>query len=343
VIGVALVVFVIADGVTRMNLAPEGALGRGALVTALVVAWLAWLARSGLRLELPAAVMVGVLAAYSISESYHTVSGVGLGTLLVYTGAYWGQMRLRRDWLPDLALAGLVLAGLVLVAAPAGRPAGGMLNRNMVAGALIALFPAAWVRFGQGRRLAVIVARVALAGAVLVSGSRGAAVGMGLAALGLYGAQMLAIVARPRAKALAWLSAPGGVAALAGLVAIRPATVLVRVEWARRVLAHWWATSPVFGLGPIFRAPLDVSIGSLASDAHSLPLSLLVSAGLAGASVIGLSLAATWSRRWPRYAPWKLATLGAVGVGALFEASHTWWPVGLVAALVLASPEATHA
>ena len=247
--GVALVIFIIADGGTRLNTAPEGAIGRGILVAALVVAWLAWLWRAGIHFQFAGAFLVGVLAAYTISESYWRVGGVGISTWLLYAGMYFAQAHIRRDWHKDMAIAGIILSGLVLMAVPSGPPQGGMLNRNMLAGALVALAPAALsLRAKSG--LAELVKVTAVMAAIALIGSRGAWVAT---AVGLF------VLIRPRRISLAHCyeylgctyavgtfgAVAGGSLALTMLVVIRPVTFFQRFDCAYQVLRQWLATSPI--------------------------------------------------------------------------------------------------
>lgn len=320
-IGVLTTLFILADGVTRNNISPEGAIGRGVLVTMLVLAWLAWLWRSGVRLDWPAAVVVGILAAYTIAESYQRCCGVGISTWLIYAGVMFAQARARRDWRPDFEVAGCILAAMVLAAGlTVGRPQGGMLNRNMIAGALVALAPAAWIDLsGWGGR-----ARAALVAAALAAtASRGAI---------LAGAVAAVVIWRPwerLGRAWGWMAAPSYAAFVVGLWILRPGTVDQRLQCAGEVMAAWWANSRWFGLGPGFQIESH-ELGTLINS-HSSYITPLAVAGLVGALVICVTVAALARR--VTLARWQWGVLAAVAVHAIVEENVSWWPVGIVAAL----------
>jgi hypothetical protein len=323
-IGALLVVFVIIDGMVRPNTAPEAAATRALLIAALFVAMAVWVRRSGMRLPWPGAVLAGLLAAYSIAEVYQQCCGRGLSTWLIYAAVYCAQLAARRDWQRDISIAAVGLGALVLLAAPAGPPPGGMLNRNMIAGALVVLSPAVW-SYGQGKRrwLAIIITVAALA----ISGSRGAVVAGLAAALVMW--QPWARLGR----AWRWMAAPSYATFIAGLVVLRPATFARRFECAAEVMTRW-ASSPVFGLGPGFE--MRLSWGEIAANTHSAYLTPLALAGLVGVMVICVVAGALAGGRLAG-ARWKWAALAAFAVHALVEENVSWWPVGIVAALVLGS------
>lgn len=322
-IGALLVGFVILDGLVRPNTAPSAAAVRALLIAALFVALAVWARRAGLRLPWPGAVLAGLLAAYSVAEVYQQCCGRGLSTWLIYAAVYGAQLVAKRDWQRDLALAAIGLGALVLLAAPAGRPPGGMLNRNMIAGALVVLAPAAWAWPGRHRWLAIIIPVAALA----LSGSRGAVVAGLAAALVMW--QPWARLGR----AWRWMAAPSYATFIAGLVVLRPATFARRFECAAEVMTRWMQ-APVFGLGPGFE--MRLSWGELAANTHSAYLTPLALAGLVGGAVIcGVAGALAGGRL--AGARWKWAALAAFAVHALVEENVSWWPVGIVAALVLGS------
>jgi hypothetical protein len=222
-----------------------------------------------------------------------------------------------------MALSGLVIGGLVLLAAPAGPPPGGIFNRNMTAATLVALAPATWARW----RWWVLVPWAAVA----ITGSRGALVA------GLVG---IFVLASPWEKIgrWSWVAAPGGVAILAGLVAIRPATIMRRFECANEVIRHWWATSPWFGLGPTFQIALQSWNGAPADEAHSVIPTLAVQSGIVGLFVIAMAIICLV--RWPARRltqDWQSATLATIGMLSIFENVAAWWPVGIVTVIAVAS------
>jgi hypothetical protein len=323
-IGVLLVVFVILDGVSRNNIAPEGAATRAVLVAGLLVAVAIWARRSGLRLPWPGAVLAGVLAGYTVAEVYQLCCGRGLSTWLIYGPIYGVQLYAKRDWQRDLAIAGIGLGALVLLAAPTGPAPGGMLNRNMIAGALLALSPAAWAWPGRTRWIAIAITVAGLA----ISGSRGAVLA-GLVASLVYWHPWSLL-----GQSFKWLAAPSYGVLAVGLAAIRPVTFLRRFECAAEVMGRW-AMSPVFGLGPAFEMRLAWG-GDLTSNTHIAWLTPLALAGVLGVMVICLVAASLAGGRLAGQR-WQWATLAGLAVHALVEENISWWPVGIVAALVLGS------
>lgn len=318
------VCFVIADGLTRNNIAPEGASGRGILVFGLAFIAIMALHYAGARIEFPGAALFGVLAAYTISESYHKMGGVGLSTWLIYAGVYFAQGKIRRDWQSDLARAGALLGALVLLAAPAGPFPGGALNRNMIAGALLAMAPAAWGKISLDSKASLVMAALVMGG-IIATGSRGAILSGVIAAL---------FMARPwryLGEGFKWMSAPSVAALFTGLLVMRPQTFVRRLQCAQEVVAAWMAKSPEFGLGPGFRIPL--SWGEHAINAHSVYVTLFAVSGFFGAAIIGLAAAAL--SKSPKLARWQWGTLVACAAHAIVEENLSWWPVGIVLALAL--------
>src|SRR5512137_1434103 len=91
VIAALFVIFVLVDGVVRGSMAEWGGPGRAWLVAALVATWIVWLWRSLVKLEWPAAALIGVMAAFTISEAYHNLGGVGWSAWMIVSGMYWAQ------------------------------------------------------------------------------------------------------------------------------------------------------------------------------------------------------------------------------------------------------------
>jgi len=324
-IGVLFLIFSIFDGVVRLNTAPSAAPVRAAMITALALAVLIWMMYHSVRFPLPGAVLVGVLAAYTISEAYWRPGGYGIQGWLIVAGIYAAQTVARREWIHDLAIAGVGLAVLVILAVASGVPVpDGLWNRNMVAGLLAALLPAAWTRWRPGGAIVAL--------AIVVTGSRGALVAASVAGLAL---------AWPRLTARHWL-APVGLAAgvsaapvlalgMYGLIDIRSATVWRRLECMAQVLALWWSRSPWFGLGQ-FQTTLIT--GELANNAHSVPLTLAAVTGLVGLLIVLWSMIGLGRGRIR--GGWELASLLAICTHALIEENVAWWPVAIVAGIVAA-------
>jgi hypothetical protein len=322
-VGLVLVAFTLIDGLVRNNAAPWAAYARGGLITLVFVALVLWAWRAGLRLPWPGALLAGILAAYTVAEASQLCCGRGISTWLVYAAVYGVQAVAKRDWLRDLSIAGIGLGALVLIAAPAGPAPGGALNRNMIAGALVVMAPAAWA-YGSGRRR--WVATVITVAALAVMGSRGAVVA-GLAAAA-------AVYWRPwerLGRSWPWLAAPGYVALIGGLIVMRPFTFARRYQCTVEVISAWLSLAPAFGLGPGLE--LSLSWGELASNTHVAYLTPLAVAGGVGAFVIAVVCALLANR--VHYSRWQLASLAAFAVHALAEENTAWWPVGIVMALVL--------
>lgn len=320
--GIAFLAFIIMDGFVRCNTATSAAPWRGLLFMAVIVTGLVQLYRQRVQLPLPAAILAGVLLSYAISDAVHNVGGAGISTWLLYGFVWFVQSNTLRDWGGDLALAGFGLSVLILTAAVVGPPpaAGGLngpLNRNMIAGALIALFPAMVHRWG-----AAVVPLAA--GAVLVGGSRGALVALAVQIAVIY---WLHALISHRWRAPAGVIASVGVV---GLVSIRPMTFQRRFDCLREVFAVWQQSS-WFGLGPVWTIPL--SWGEFATNAHFALPSLAADTGIVGVALIGLAVGFLARHRLPR-SDWQRATMAGILVHGLVDANLSWWPVGIVLALV---------
>ena len=329
-IGLVYVAFWLLDGLVRGNTSPEAAPWRAGMMAALVIVCLIGMWRARVRVPPAWGAMIGILSALSVAEIYHyRPTGGGLSTWVIYALVLFACSVSQRDWTRDLALAGLVIGGLVLVAAPAGFPPGGMFNRNMVAATLVALAPATWARWRWWAAVPFFAA--------VITGSRGAL------AAGLAG---IIVLARPWERIggrWSWLAAPGAALLAAGLVAIRPATVMRRVECLGEVMVRWWASSPMFGLGPTFMMKLDSWGGAPADDAHSLIPTLAAQAGIVGLFIIALAIGCLVRRpdRLPTMR-WQWATLAAVGTLSIIEDVAAWWPVGIVAVMAIANLSQVH-
>src|SRR5690606_22054507 len=214
-VGRAFVIFTLVDGAVRNNTAIQAAPWRAGLVAALALALMVWAYKARVRVGLPGAALIGVLAAYSISESHHRCCGVGISTWLIVSAVYAVQRVTKHDWLNDASIAGVILACIVLAGGIVGRAPGGMLDRNMLAGALAALAPAVYARWPLAGALVIT--------ALVASGSRGAMVA------GLVGAAVLVRPWRQLGRAWEWMAAPSYVALVIGLWAIRPRTMSMRL------------------------------------------------------------------------------------------------------------------
>ena len=333
-IGVIFVIFTLFDGMTRSNLAPEAANARGWLITALVGAWLFWLWRANVRLGPVWSALIGILAMMTISEARNSIGGVGISTWLIATAFVFSQTVAERDWRDDFSLAALIIAYGVMAAVVSGHaPPVGMLNRNVVAGTLGALAPAAIDRWRPDARRWHWWIPAFVAGAVVATGSRGASVALAVAIVVYVWPQRL-IGDKATTLALAVTTVPVVAIALLALISIRPATFALRIACAEQVLTHWIKTSPIFGLGPggIY---LLLQHGENAINAHSALPTILAIGGFVGISVILAAIAATSdkvtvtvNRRW------QLSSLAFIATHSIVDEVTSWWPVVIILAIV---------
>jgi hypothetical protein len=326
VIGVLFYLFVLVDGLVGRN--PQAWAGpvRGIVVSALALAGLVGLVKARISLSPINAAVVGVMAALTISDVVVHVNG--LSVWVMYAGVYLWQSIVVRDWVNDFALAAVIIVALVAVVILSGvLPPQGAWNRNVVGGTLAALLPASWKRWRWLGLLPVLAA-------VALTGSRGAIVAALVACAVLYGSWRVVL----------W-AAPAAIAGLAGLIAWRPVAAGNHIAVALRAIQQWWATSPWWGVGPG-----NISVQSLWDvgqeiSGHNLLVDFAAQVGVVGmlvavvwASVgasgrIGKPVAASGGRMpLPR---WQWATLAVIATHGLVENTLAWWPVGVIAALVM--------
>jgi hypothetical protein len=325
-----IVAFVLADGLVRGNSLAWAAPWRAGLLAALIVSGLIVL---GIKGHFDAATMgiVGVLGAMLVSDAFHHIGGLGLPAMVLYAGAFAWQRVVQRDWRPGFAWAGAILSALVLLVVISGRlPPNGAWNRNVIAGTLVALLPAAWSLWSSHpvRKWGAVALSLAAIGATV---SRGAYMGSVAAMLVLISEQV---------RFTRWTWAALGVSApvaLWGLTALRPVQSVERLYFIRSAVEQWWTTSPLFGVGPgqlLVTAP-----GKSLPDyhAHCAVVSFVSQVGLAGGGVLGAALGAARREIGHGWQRWQLATLAAVAVHSLVDEPLTWWPTGLIVALVMGS------
>ncbi len=217
--------------------------------------------------------------------------------------------RFYRSWPAPrsvLKWAGTALAIITLLesAAVLGRPR--WENPNMLASAMLLTLPHA------GRGLVFPLA------ALVTTQSRGAWVG-GLAALAAV---------RWQGLSRKWLWALAAVGLVVLMVAIRPATVTVRLlVWTEA--AQLWRARPVHGWG-LGAYPALAVIEPQKAHADSLPLTLMAETGVMGlaAFVVLAAVVAAKARRVGGPAAWALL---AWGVHQLVDCTLFEWPILLVA------------
>lgn len=303
-----LTLLVIIDGIVVRNPQPWAAPIRAGLIAAMVIVGLALLWRTGIRIQVGSAAIVGILAALVVSDFYQRVS-FGISTWIIYAGAYCLQRSIKRDWRRDFAITGIALTCLALVVV-AGTLCGvskpGPWHRNEMGGIMAALLPAATTL--PSRRRWIITA--VIGAGVLLTTSRGAALGT------LAG---LAVIIHP--LALAATPVIGVVLALA----MRQFEAGLRFYYWLQAI-NMWRSSIVFGVGPGLQLPES------GIHAHNTLLGLATQVGLVG---IGVMLTTTAFVRRIHLERWQLATLAVVAVHGLVDDPLCWLPVGVVLSLAL--------
>jgi hypothetical protein len=330
-----IVAFVLADGLVRGNSLAWAAPWRAGLLAVLIVSGLLVFVIKGHFHDQVTMGIVGVIGAMLVSDSYYHIGGLGIPAMVLYAGAFAWQRIVQHDWRPGFARAGIILSALVLLVGVTGHAPPNMAwNRNVIAGTIVALLPAAWSLWESdpARRWGAVALSLAAVG---ITVSRGAWMGAAAAMFVLLTEQVrlsqLALIALG-------ISAP---AALLGLVALKPVQSIERLYFMRSAVEQWWQASPLFGVGPgqlLVTAP-----GKSLPDyhAHNAVVSFVSQVGLAGGGILGVALGGVARRvighGWQR---WQLATLAAVAVHSLVDEPMTWWPTGLIVALVLAGSPA---
>jgi hypothetical protein len=307
-----LLTFVLIDGLVTRNSQAWAAPFRAGLVAALFICGVVMLWRARVRVEPGAMIMIGVLAALTISEVYQSYAGIGLTSWLVYAGAYALQRALGRDWRSSIANMGVALAVLCFVVA-AGTLAGTskpteMWNRNTIGGILVVTLPAA-MTLNKRWRVGVILAGIA------VTISRGAWVAAFVA---------LAVMIQPWAL----LAAP--VAAVA-LVTIRQHEADLRwLYWYQGIQA--FLSSPLFGVGQGRLITAGDGVAGVAIHCHNSLLGIVAQVGILGTGIIASALAVTRRVTLQR---WQWAMLAAVAAHSLVDDPLCWLPVGVIVALCI--------
>jgi hypothetical protein len=273
--------------------------------------------------------IVGVIGAMLVSDSFYHIGGLGLPAIVLYAGAFAWQRIVQRDWQNDFARAGVILAALVLfivIGWWAGQfPAvpSGAWNRNVTAGTLAVLL--ASVPTG-GRFHWLVIATISIA--IIVTGSRGGI---------LAGAAALIVNHWTQVKRF-WIPLSiASPAAIIGLYLSSPSSAFERLLMIRNAVEQYLAASPLFGVGPGQLLVTTLRVETPYYHAHNAVVSFVSQVGLAGAGILSVALGAARREIGHGWQRWQLATLAAVAVHSLVDEPLTWWPTGLITALVLGS------
>ena len=219
------------------------------------------------------------------------------------------------------------------------RPASTLGNPILLGAVLAAVLPIALVRLASARGDAtrLVPAAALLAASLVMTLSRGSWLA---AAIGAFASVGVAGLAGAHARRIAWTAAGSlapallfGVARASGPIVQRLAetvdgTTLATRELIARAALQLWSERPVAGVGPdafalAFPRVQDPAFWraewiGMPTHAHSVPLQVLATLGVAGA-IAGLAwmiaAAAAWVRAWRRHRPARF-TLAAIA-GAL--------------------------
>lgn len=312
-----LLTFVLIDGLVTHNPQPWAAPIRAGLVAALFICGMAMLWRAHAKIELGWAIIIGVLAAMTISDVYRSQAVIGLSSWLLYAGAYALQHIIKRDWKRDLVITGIALVGLCLIidltTAYGIQKPNAAWNKNVIGGILAVTLPAAMMLHGRGR----IISSSIIGIGIILSNSRGAIVA------GLIAA---AVMIQP------WALLVAPVAAFA--------LIFIRVHDAALRLLYWqqgiqaFLSSPIFGVGQGNLVAAGDGVGGVAIHVHNTLLGILATVGCVGVGIVAISMATSKRINLNR---WQLATLAAVAAHSMVDDPSLWWPVGIIVALVMAS------
>jgi hypothetical protein len=311
-----LAALVIVDGlVTRNDFAWAG-LPRALMVLSIVVVAVIELYRSGVRLDAPAAAIVGIIGAMVVAES-HRATLDGLALWLVYLGAFALARSVRRDWLGDVARAGALVAVFELWLRIMPPPEGAW-NRNVIGAVLVVCLAASfgWESDPEWHRLRRWGVSLAILIGIFATGSRGAMAGAFVSACVMF---------FPRALVT--------VPALAGaLIVMRPYQSAVRIEyWSNGVRA--WIDNFAFGLGPgRLEFPVFDHGRWLMMHVHNAYISLAAQVGLIGLVVLAAFCVVTARVNIGRAA---IAALAGVAAHSIVDDPLLALPVGLMLCLCL--------
>ena len=308
---IALLTLTLIDGVVTHNAHPAAAPIRAGLVAAIFALCLLWLCRCGVRVSPGTGVVIGVLAALTITDAYQQTL-LGLSLWLVCAAVYATMRAAPRDSSRDLVIFGISLSALVLMmlAIPHSDQLGrSMWNNNSIGGLLAVTLPAAFTLVGWRRISAMCV----IGAGVLATGSRGAILGA---------ASGVAVLIQP------WflLGAP---ILVIGLYMLRPYTASVRFLYFAQGL-ELIGSSPIWGVGPRYLIAGD---GFVQPHVHNSLLGMAAQVGLVGMLMITATISIM---RRVIVERWRLAALVVVAAHSLVDDPLTWLPVGVVIAVIVA-------
>ena len=319
-IGVLFALWSLVYGVTFGNVEPWAAPVRAVLATLLALAGIVWMWRAQVKLELIQALIVGVLVALVISNSFHTNGNIGFAPWLVFAGVYGAQRAAQCDWRNDLAAFGMTVSWFMVFNVLLGSAPAGVLNRNYASLLIVLAAPAMMARWPWPGWLMAV-------GAIAVGGSRGALVGFSIGT----------IVMSSVPRRIKWVAIPACLAGGLALISVRPATIFSRLNLARAAISDWLATSIAFGMGPGGISVDGWRVGEpfVSHHAHSVPASILVNVGVVGVVIVMAlcSLAARRLHKTNSLDRWQLATLASAAALAMVEDLAVWWPVGIIICL----------
>jgi hypothetical protein len=307
---------VIVDGIVTRNDHAWAGLPRALMVLSVVAVAVLELYRSGVRLDAPAAVIVGIVGAMVVAASYRATLD-GLALWLVYLGAFVLARSVQRDWLGDVARAGALIAVFELLLRIMPPPEGAW-NSNVIGAVLVVCLAASfgWEAAPEWHRLKRWGVSLAILIGICATGSRGAMAGAFVSACVMF---------FPRALVT--------VPALAGaLIVMRPYQSAVRIEyWSNGVRA--WLDNFAFGLGP---GRLEFQVLDhgrwLMMHAHNAYISLAAQIGLIGLVVLAAFCVVTARVNLGRAA---IAALAGVAVHSIVDDPLLALPVGLMLCLCL--------
>jgi hypothetical protein len=326
-----IVAFVLVDGLVRGNSLDWAAPWRAGLLGVLIVGALVAMRVSGHRLDFATMGLVGVIGAMLVSDAFHNIGGLGLPAFVLYAGAFAWQRTIKHDWRAGLAWSGVIISSLVMLTfVTHNAPPNAMWNRNVIAGTLAMMLPAAFAQWEHKPVVGWLALWFCMA-AICVTLSRGAI----MAATVTVFVLMTEHIRFPR---WSWITL--GIAAPAafiGLMALKPVQTIERTYFIRQAVEQWWATSPLFGVGPgqIFVTAPGKSLPDY--HAHNALVSLMSQVGLAGGGVLSAVLGVSQRRIGRGWQRWQIAALASVAVHSLVDDPLTWWPTGLMVALILGS------
>jgi hypothetical protein len=310
---IALLTLTLIDGVVTHNTHPAAAPIRAGLVAAIFALCLWRLWRRGVRVSPGTGVVIGVLAALTITDAYQQTL-LGLSLWLVCAAVYATMRAAPRDSSShDLVIFGISLSALVLLVSVVPHPLEigyTIWNKNSTGGLLAVTLPAAFTLAGWRR-----IAAMSMIGAgVLATVSRGAILG---AAAGV------AVLIQP------WMLLGAPILVL-GLYILRPYEASLRFLYFAQGL-ELIGSSPIWGVGPRYLIAGD---GKFAQPhVHNSLLGMAAQVGLVGMLMITATISIM---RRVIVERWRLAALVVVAAHSLVDDPLTWLSLGVVVAVIVA-------